>query len=153
LKRAINIRALTANDEADWRRLWSDYLKFYNTKVSDEIYRTTFARLLSTEDSQSAEHEFDCLLATHDNETVGLVHFLSHRHCWRLENVIYLQDLYVDQKARGSGAGRALINAVYEHADHQGTPNVYWLTQSDNFAAQKLYDQLAHKTDFIKYQR
>ena len=43
---ALTIRPLTAADEAEWRRLWTGYLEFYESAVSEEVYQTTFARLL-----------------------------------------------------------------------------------------------------------
>ena len=142
------IRPLRAADEEVWRRLWTDYLEFYETSVSEEVYRTTFARLLSND-----PREFHGLLAEQGGEPVGLTHFLFHRHCWRVENVVYLQDLYVVPEARGTGAGRALIEAVYTAADVAGCPTVYWLTQDFNATARQLYDRIATLTPFIKYQR
>ena len=84
---------------------------------------------------------------------MGLTHYLFHRHGWRIENVVYLQDLYVDPEVRGTGAGRALIEAVYRAADEAGCPSVYWLTQDFNSTARQLYDRIATVTPFIKYQR
>ena len=60
------------------------------------------------------------LVAERDGQLVGLAHYLFHRHCWRIEDVCYLQDLYVDPEARGTGLGRALIEAVYARADAAG---------------------------------
>jgi len=142
------IRPLRAEDEEDWRRLWTGYLEFYETSVPDEVYHTTFARLLS-----GAQHEYRGLIAERDGQPVGLTHYLFHRHCWRVENVVYLQDLYVDPEVRGTGAGRALIEAVYAAADAAGCPTVYWLTQDFNATARLLYDRIAKVTPFIKYQR
>jgi len=142
------IRPLRAGDEADWRRLWTGYLEFYKTSVPEEVYRTTFARLLG-----DGAHEFHGLVAEQDGKLVGLTHYLFHRHCWRVENVIYLQDLYVDPEVRGTGAGRALIEAVYAVGDAAGCPTVYWLTQDFNATARRLYDRVAQVTPFIKYQR
>lgn len=45
------IRPLRATDEADWRRLWTGYLAFYQTTVPETVYASTFARLLG-EDPQ-----------------------------------------------------------------------------------------------------
>ena len=142
------IRPLRAADEDVWRRLWTAYLEFYETSVSEDVYRTTFARLLSND-----PREFHGLLADQGGETVGLTHFLFHRHCWKVENLVYLQDLYVAPEARGTGAGRALIEAVYAAADVAGCPTVYWLTQDFNTTARQLYDRIATLTPFIKYQR
>jgi len=144
----MEIRDLAVTDEAEWRSLWSAYLEFYGARVSEKVYETTFARLTGT-----ASQDFDGKVAVRDGHLVGLVHFLSHRHCWRVENVIYLQDLYVAPDARGIGAGRRLIKAVYASGDAAATPTVYWLTQDFNEGARKLYDQVAELTPFIKYQR
>ena len=142
------IRPLAAADEAEWRRLWTGYLEFYETSVTEQVYRTTFARLLG-DDAQ----DYHGLVAQRGGKPIGLTHYLFHRHCWRVENVIYLQDLYVDPEARGTGAGRALIEAVYAAGDAAGCPSVYWLTQDFNATARQLYDRVAKLTPFIKYQR
>ena len=86
-------------------------------------------------------------------QLVGLVHFIRHAHNWKQEDVIYLQDLYTTPEMRGAGVGGNLIKAVYDTADAMGCPTVYWLTHKDNIPAQRLYDQLAQKTDFIKSNR
>lgn len=144
----ITIRKITQNDREAWGDLWNEYLAFYGTELSSEIYETTFERLLS-DDPQ----EFQGLIAEKDGQLLGLVHFLFHRHGWKIANVCYLQDLYVNEAARGTGAGRALIEAVYTHADHIGSPDVYWLTQEDNETARRLYDRIGKVTPFIKYAR
>jgi GNAT superfamily N-acetyltransferase len=142
------IRPLRAIDKTAWAALWSDYLKLYKTSLPSDIYNATFARLI-TDDPQ----DFNGFLALQNDEPVGLVHFLFHRHCWRIENVCYLQDLYAAPHVRGTGVGRQLIEAVYAAADAQGAPNVYWLTQDDNQTGRQLYDRVGSLTNFIKYQR
>ena len=142
------VRPVEARDEAAWRRLWTGYLEFYETSVPEEVYQTYFARLLG-DDPQ----DYHGLVAEQDGRLVGLTHYLFHRHGWKIENVVYLQDLYVDPDTRGTGAGRALIEAVYAAADAAGCPSVYWLTQDFNASASQLYDRIANLTPFLKYQR
>lgn len=145
----ITVRALTQKDFADWRRLWSEYLSFYETTVPQEVYETTFSRLLSDD-----PHEFQGRLAINaEGKPVGLVHFLFHRHAWKVENVCYLQDLFTDADHRRHGIARRLIEHVYEEADAAGVPSVYWMTQEFNHSARALYDKLARLTPFIRYQR
>jgi GNAT superfamily N-acetyltransferase len=144
----ITVRPLQHNDETEWRRLWTAYLRFYDATVPEEVYRTHFARLLG-DDPQ----DFDGFIAEVDGRPAGLTHFLFHRHGWRIENVCYLQDLYADPEVRGRGVGRALIEAVYAEADRRGCPQVYWLTQTFNAEARKLYDRIGTATPFMKYQR
>lgn len=142
------IRALQPEDEAQWRRLWTGYLSFYQTTVPEPVYASTFARLLGDH-----PQDFSALVAEEDGQLLGLTHYLFHRHAWRIENVCYLQDLYVDPAARGLGLGRKLIEAVYARADAAGAPQVYWLTQDFNHEARQLYDRIAKVSPFIRYNR
>ncbi|WP_367717527.1 GNAT family N-acetyltransferase [Nitratireductor sp. GISD-1A_MAKvit] len=144
----ITIRPLAKSDEAEWRRLWTDYLTFYKTSVPEEVYATTWKRLFD-----EGEYEPNGLIAEVDGKPVGLVHYMFHRTCWTVGNNCYLQDLYADPSVRGQGIGRALIEAVYDKADEAGAANVYWMTQDFNETARKLYDRIAKLTPFIKYQR
>lgn len=145
---SILVRPLRREDEAEWRRLWRAYLAFYETELPEEIYATYFERLLG-DDPQ----DYHGLVAEMDGRIVGLTHYLFHRHGWKIENVCYLQDLYADPDVRGSGVGRALIEAVYAAADAAGAPSVYWLTQEFNATARRLYDRIGEATPFIEYQR
>lgn len=142
------IRPLTAADEAAWRRLWAGYLAFYETELPEEVYASSFARMLGA-DAQ----DYNGLIAVAGGTPVGLAHFLFHRHGWSIANVCYMQDLYADPSVRGQGIGRALIEAVYAAADAAGAPGVYWMTQDFNTAARRLYDRIGVKSPFIKYNR
>jgi len=145
----VTIRPLAAADEAEWRILWTAYLHFYETDVSDAVKRETFRRNLSPEHPDQ-----NALVAeAPDGRLLGLVHFIYHAHNWRLERVCYLQDLFTAEAARGRGVGAALIEAVYAAADAAGAPYVYWTTQEFNATARSLYDQIGELTPFIKYQR
>ena len=144
----LTICLLKKSDEADWRRLWNAYLEFYESSVPEEVYATTFKRLIDPANTaQSAA------LAFSDGKPVGLVHWIYHPHNWKIEDVIYLQDLYADPSVRGKGIGRALIEHVYDVADQGETPTVYWMTQEFNATARQLYDRLASKTEFVQYKR
>ncbi len=145
---SVVIRPIEAGDEQDWRRLWRAYLAFYQTERPDEVYATTFARLLS-----GRPNEFAGYLAVVGGKPAGLVHYLFHRTCWAIADTCYLQDLYADPGIRGKGVGRALIEAVYAAADRHGASNVYWLTQDFNATARRLYDRIGVQTPFIRYMR
>lgn len=142
------VRPLASDDAADWRRLWTAYLAFYETVLPEAIFRSTFARITDEGSNESAG-----LLAVLDGRPVGLAHYLFHRSCWTIDNVCYLQDLYADPAVRGTGVGRALIEAVHTRAAAAGAPEVYWMTQEFNATARRLYDRIAVKTPFIVYQK
>lgn len=142
------IRPIEASDQPEWRRLWTSYLEFYETSVPEEVYQETFRRLIS-----EGEYEPNGFIALQDGKPVGLVHYIQHRTCWSTKNNCYLQDLYADPEYRGTGIGRALIEAVYAKADELDLAGVYWLTQEHNATARLLYDRIARNTKFIRYMR
>ncbi|MFD1156384.1 GNAT family N-acetyltransferase [Roseovarius aestuarii] len=144
----VTIRPIEPGDRAQWRALWTAYLEFYESNVSEAVYEATFERLCSHKHQNQK-----AFVAVQGGDLVGLVHYIYHAHNWRLEDVCYLQDLYADPAVRGTGVGRKLIEAVYAAADTDGCPSVYWLTQDFNKEARKLYDRIATLTPFIKYAR
>jgi GNAT superfamily N-acetyltransferase len=144
----IEVRPLAPADEPRWRGLWRGYLDFYEIELPEAVYATSFARL-----TDPGVGDYHGLIAAADGRPVGLAHYIFHRHGWRIADVTYLQDLYVAPEARGTGAGRALIEAVYAAADAAGRSEVYWLTQSFNAGARRLYDRIGVATPFVKYRR
>ncbi|MBB4065308.1 GNAT family N-acetyltransferase [Gellertiella hungarica] len=144
----VIVRPLQEADEQEWRRLWKDYLAFYETELPESIYTLTWARLMS-----GLPHEYAGFLALRSGQPVGLAHYLFHRSCWLETNACYLQDLYAMPEVRGGGVGRALIEAVYRRAAEEGAQEVYWQTQEFNATARRLYDRVASQTSFIIYQK
>ncbi len=143
----VRIRALVADDYDSWLPLWKGYLDFYETSVPDDVTAETWRRLIDPEGPVFG------LGAVADGKLVGIVHYLFHPVTWAIAERCYLEDLFVSPEARGSGAGRALIEAVYRAADAAGADQVYWLTAQSNKNAQLLYDRIGQRTPFIKYRR
>ena len=77
----------------------------------------------------------------------------NHRSTWSATWYCYLEDLFVDPATRKQGVGRALIEATYAEADKRGCTRTYWTTQEFNYRARSLYDRVASKSPFIRYQR
>lgn len=143
----VTIGPLEKTQHVPWLSLWRAYQAFYGIDIPDEVSDITFARMLDP-----AEPVFGAL-AWRGARAVGLVHYLTHRSTWSVENSCYLQDLFVAPQARGLGAGRQLIEYVYADADREGWGEVYWLTHETNAKARALYDHLAERTGFLHYAR
>jgi GNAT superfamily N-acetyltransferase len=144
---ALAVRPLRPDERAAWEPLWQGYLTFYNAAVKPEVTEATWARL---HDPAEPMHVLGAFL---DGRLVGIVHYIFHRSTWTIGNYCYLQDLFTAEAARGKGAGRALIEAVYERAREAGASRVYWLTHEDNETARALYDKLADRPGFIQYRK
>lgn len=144
---ALSIRPLAAADRAAWDPLWRGYLDFYRASVPARTTDVTFARLTGGEEPMGG------FLAERDGRAVGLVHWILHRSTWTEGPYCYLQDLFTAPEARGLGAGRALIERVYAHAERAGASRVYWLTHETNDTAMALYDKVADRSGFLQYRK
>ena len=145
MKPRIEVRALRPDERGSWEPLWQGYLAFYKATASPDVTDTTWARI---HDPAEPMHCFGAFL---NGTLVGIVHYLFHRSTWTIGDYCYLQDLFTTPQARGQGAGRALIEAVYDHAKVAGSSRVYWLTHESNATARALYDTLADRPGFIQY--
>ncbi len=147
----MTIRPVRRDDLDAWRRLWDGYNAFYGrsgpTALPEEITKTTWERFLRPDEPVHA------LVAEVDGAVVGLAHYLFHRSTTRAEDVCYLQDLFTDERRRGRGIGRALIEGVCRAARGAGSRRIYWQTHESNRAGRALYDTLARHEGFLVYDR
>ena len=143
----LQVRPLRPDDREAWEPLWQGYLTFYKSSLPAEVTEETWRRL-----NDPVEPMYG-LAAVLDDRIVGIVHYIYHRSTWTTGNYCYLQDLFTAEEARGRGAGRMLIEAVYEKARADGASRVYWLTHETNTSAQVLYDKVASRSGFIQYRQ
>ena len=145
----VVVRAVQPKDFDQWLSLWDGYNAFYGragtTALAREITETTWGRFFNPVEPVFA------VVAEHEEEVVGLAHYLLHRSTTRLGPVCYLQDLFTAPTRRKLGIGKALINNVYEQATLAGASRVYWQTQATNAVGRALYDKLARHSGFIVY--
>ena len=146
---SLRIRPITNIDFEAWLPLWDGYNAFYGRQgesaLNLNITQTTWARFLNDNEPINA------FVAEQNGQLVGLVHFIFHRSTTRLNDVCYLQDLYVNKDLRGTGIGRQLIKAVYDAALKAGSTRVYWQTQDSNIVGRALYEKVANHLGFIVY--
>lgn len=139
----LDIAPLRAGDRNRWNVLARNYKAFYETELPDSKYDEIWRRLLIGD----GIFGFGAHL---QGNLVGIAHYLFHRTIWTVE-ACYLQDLFVDEAARGLGAARALIERVAQAAREHNASRFYWQTRQDNAAARALYDKIAHHKGFIRY--
>jgi GNAT superfamily N-acetyltransferase len=138
------IRDPVAADEDAWRRLWSDYNTFYETRVLETVTARTWQRIIDPTSAIFAR------LAIIDAAVVGFSVCVLHDGTWTVAPVCYLEDLFVDPQYRGRGCGRLLIQDLVSRASSKGWSRLYWHTRADN-PARRLYDQFVWADDFVRY--
>ncbi|QTN29907.1 GNAT family N-acetyltransferase [Rhodoferax sp. AJA081-3] len=142
-KAAVTIDALQPSDYAAWQRLGAGYNRFYEREFPQATYARTWQRLMQGDGIHG-------LAARVDGQLLGITHYLFQPSIWSAD-VCYLQDLFVDEAARGQGLAQALIEQVANAARARGAPKLYWLTHRDNTRARGLYDRVAMHHGFIRY--
>ncbi len=61
-----------------------------------------------------------------------------------------LHDIYVEESARGAGAGEALAREVFARLRAKGAPRVVLLTAVQNEAAQRLFKRVGFRTTMLE---
>ncbi|MCU1534847.1 MAG: histone acetyltransferase [Glaciihabitans sp.] len=141
------IRSLRETDRSDWERLFTAYGAFYETAFTPAILDGVWAWLMDD------RVELRGLVATRNDAIVGFALFRSVLDTFTAGTSFYLDDLFVDPAARGTGAATALINAIGDYARSRGATVVRWQTAEDNYTAQSVYNRLANRTTWVTYEK
>ena len=139
----VTVSALKPSDYAAWQRLGAGYNRFYEREFPVATYERTWARLMNGDGIHG-------LAARVDGQLLGIAHYLFQPSIWTAD-VCYLQDLFVDEAARGKGLAQALIEQVARVARARGAPRLYWLTHATNARARRMYDRVSQHHGFIRY--
>jgi ribosomal protein S18 acetylase RimI-like enzyme len=143
----VDIRPIEARDASRWRELFCDYGTFYKTAFSDDVLDKVWGWLLDP------EHPVSGLVATNgDGVVVGFSVYREHPDTFTAGPTLYLDDLFVDPAARRSGVAAAMLSSLRDLARDKGIAQVRWITAADNVYAQRAYDRIARKTDWVTYE-
>ena len=118
-----------------------------DTEPTDDEMRAGVERLLGDPDT-----EF--LLAAPDGDgapAAGVAQLRFRYGVWRAGGDCLLEDLYVDQAARGAGLGRALVAATLDRARARGCRRVELDTNERNDAALRLYGSFGFSATTGRY--
>ncbi len=142
---ALDVRPLEPADHDAWASLFAAYREFYGLDEDSEVIERVWGWLLDD------EHESNALVAVLGERVVGFAHHRLYARPSEGGKGLFLDDLFTPRDLRGRGVGRALIIRLTEVAREHGCAKVRWVTASDNDLAQRLYDQVAEKTDWLTY--
>jgi GNAT superfamily N-acetyltransferase len=144
----VEIAPVAAEEFEQLLPLIAAYQRFYAVEEIDtERNRSFFRRFL-------APSEDGLLLGAHsESRLVGYTCLYWHFSSLEATECVLMNDLYVDEPARGRGVGQALIEATAEVAREREVPFVEWSTAPDNETAQRLYDSTgAERTEWFSYE-
>lgn len=141
-----HVRPLAREDEQRWRELYAGYAAFYASPQTLEQTDRVWSWLTDP------QHEVEGLVV-HDaaGSLVGLAHVRAFARPLSATVGGFLDDLFVEPSARGTGAVDALLDALRARARERGWSVVRWITAADNARARAKYDQVATATSWVTY--
>jgi len=103
-------------------------------------------------DGFGAEKRFEALIAALDGEPVGFALYFHNYSTWEGRAGLFVEDLFVLERARGHGLGRQLITALAAIADARGCRRLD-LNVLDWNPTREFYHRLGilHKTEWLPY--
>jgi ribosomal protein S18 acetylase RimI-like enzyme len=136
----VSVRVwIAAPDEAaEVARLLAAFRAWYGKDwPSDDAFRAVVARLIG-------RHDVDYVRgARAAHAAAAAVAQVRYRHSlWTDADDCWLEDLYVDDAARGAGLGRAMVEAVVARARERGCRRVELDVDDANTPARGLYEAL-----------
>ena len=143
------VRPAEAADRPQWEVLWHGYNAFYGragaTAFPEAVTASARRRFLEEDEPVEA------MVAQQGRVLVGPAHCVWHQSTTSMAPSCYLQDLFTLETARGTGVGRALIDAACVRARAAGASRLYRQTHESNGTARRLYDGVASHDAFVVY--
>ena len=140
------VRPLRPADREAWLALYRGYAAFYGRDDVAGRLDATWERVAAGRDGIEA-----LVVVDGEDRPVGLAHVREFARPLDGTTGLYLDDLFVAEDARGTGAGRALLEHLRDDAARRGLSVVRWITAEDNATARRTYDRVATATSWVTY--
>jgi len=144
------IAAVGEADLADLLPLMRAYCDFYEVGPSDEDLLTLSRALIEDPTREGVQ----LIARGTDGAAVGFATIFWTWSTTRGKRIGVMNDLFVAPDARGAAGGRVgeqLIAACAERCRAHGAVSLTWQTALDNERAQALYDKVAQRTNWLRY--
>ena len=125
--------------------LFDTYRQFYQQTPDLALAKAFIVARLNNQDSVIFVAE------TSDEKLVGFCQIYPSFCSVIAAKIGVLYDLYVNDSARKTGAGTALMLAAHEYAANNGLARLDLTTAKDNVKAQELYESLGWVRDEVFY--
>jgi GNAT superfamily N-acetyltransferase len=144
----IQVRSATPDDASTIVRFIRGLAEFEREPLSS--VKVTEAEIVR--DGFGPTPRFELLIAELNGESVGFALFFMNYSTWEGTAGIHIEDLFVLDKARGIGVGRALMASLAAIARERGSSRVE-LSVSDWNPARAFYERLgmSHQEEWLMY--
>jgi GNAT superfamily N-acetyltransferase len=123
--------------------LMRGYCDFYEVDPSDDDLLAMSRALIADPDREGTQ-----LIARDDEgRASGFATIFWTWTTLSAARIGVMNDLFVTERARGTGVAEALIAACAERCRGHGAVSLDWTTARDNYRAQRLYERVGAKRD------
>ncbi len=146
------IRAAMADDAeaiGELARQFAVYLRLLGDTTNFQFDAGIYLR-----DGFGPNPAFSGLVAEIDGQVIGYLIYYSGYDVDRAIKLLHIADLYVHEKARKNGAGRALMREAANICRQKGGTELQWAVFTPNKLAAEFYERLgAEYINDLKYMR
>jgi GNAT superfamily N-acetyltransferase len=143
----ILIRHPHADDRNDLSNLMFEYIVDFYKRPAPPAQRVHGLFEMLQEGREGTQ-----FIAERDGKLVGFATLYYTYSTLRAQKAAVMNDLYVVETERGTGAAAELFEACRKHVQDNGFAYMSWETAADNKRAQKFYDKMGGQAgDWITY--
>ena len=134
----VTIKPLTEREFFAWYELFTAYAAAMSIAVDDE--RTM--RVWTTLQGPDAH----AVVAFDGDRAVGFAHFTTFKRLLQGDTGYTVEDLFVDEQARGRGVATAIIEHIRTRAESEHRATVRWVARPDDAPTRALYEKFSAAT-------
>ncbi len=144
---APTVRPAATGDRERWTSMWRKFLHDKPGEPGDrETEAVNWGRILDP------DHPLECILSLDaGGEAQGFTLYQPLAFTWSRRDICYLMDIFVRPEARRMGHATAMMQALVEIGRREEWDKIFWMTEGGNRRAQRFYDRLATRMDYLRY--
>lgn len=143
----VVVRPVVETDHMAFLAMWEDFVSLAPDEPGErEMGELNWSRMMD-----AATGLRGIVAVDGSDEPIGFTLFLTFPFTWSRGDACYLQDIYVRPQSRGKGVAQAMIGQLRDLGEAAGWFKIFWMTQPDNFDAQRVYDKVAKRMDYLRY--
>ena len=133
---AIRVRRAEPADGPRILELEGELARFENLKGPGQVEGERLLRWIFE------DRRFEALVAERDGRIVGVALYFFYPTSFRARLALYLEDIVIAEKARSSGVGARLMEALAREAAEAGCARMDWAVLPWNSGAIRFYERL-----------
>jgi GNAT superfamily N-acetyltransferase len=137
------ITTVAEADLLEFLPLMRGYCDFYEVDPSDDDLLAMSRALIADPDREGTQ----LIARDEEGRASGFATIFWTWTTLSAARIGVMNDLFVTERARGTGVAEALIDACAERCREHGAVSLDWTTARDNHRAQRLYERVGAKRD------